>query len=158
MNAKSTGIELGRGDLAYVLPPPNHAWPDNHGTETLRKLVADTRTALDAALARLGPLAAGERETRARLVEAQEALLARDIEYAESVRSLLDRLSELDAIRSERDAARRHAVAVESSCRTLEARFEHVFMKIPRRVARKIRALLSGIRRTRNDPPSLHVH
>lgn len=155
MSADSNGIEQSRGDPRHASPPPRHARRDD-GVESLRTLAADTRKALDAALARLGPLAAGERQTRARLAEAQEALLARDVEYAESVTTLLDRLSELEGMQSDRDAARCRALAAESCCRALERRFEHVLMKIPRRFASKLRAgLLGATGGNRNDLPSL---
>lgn len=156
MGADFTGMEHRRGDLSHASPPSRHAGRDDDlGVECLRKLAADSRRALDAAVARLGPLDAGEGETRARLAEAQAALLARDTEYAESVRSLLDRLSELEGIRGERDAARRHALAAESCCRALERRFEHVVMKIPRRLASGLRSRFrSAMGGTRDGFPS----
>ena len=153
--ADSTGIEHGRGDVGHPSPPPRHARNDaDLGVECLRTLAADTRKALDAAHARCEALATREQQTRATLAEAQDALYARDAEYAETVRTLLDRLGELEGMRTERDAARRHALDAESSCRAMELRFEHVLMKIPRRFARKLRAWLTGAAgRTPNDLP-----
>ncbi len=152
--ADSIGVEHRRGDLGHDSPPPRHArgedaglasGPNQDAVECLRKLAADTRKALDAALARLEPVAAREHETRARLAEAQESLFARDVEYAETARSLTDRLVELEGIRCDRDAAHRRAIAAESRCRALERRLEHVLMKIPRRAARDLRAWLMRV-------------
>ena len=136
---------LSRGDGAHPEWPPPHARPEpDPGVEPLRKLASDTRKALDAAYARVEAVAETLRQTRADLAEAQEALHARDAEYAATIRALLDRLGKQESHLREGDEASRRAEAAETRCHALELRFEHVLMKFPRHLARKIRWRLLG--------------
>jgi hypothetical protein len=106
---------------------------------TLREVLAQTRRALDGTHQRAESLAAALKSARDALVTAHESSRARDEEFCETIRNLLAKVAEVEALRSERDAACDHALAAETRCRTLEVRLEHVVMELPRRIARAIR-------------------
>lgn len=106
---------------------------------TLQDVLTQTRRALEGTHARAEALAASLRESRQALVATHESARQRDDEFCETIRNLLAKLEEAETMRSERDAACRHALAAEARCRTLEVRIEHVVMEFPRRVARAIR-------------------
>ena len=112
--------------------------------QLLRTMLARTYQALDAAHQRSQDLSASEHASHAAMIEAQEALLQRDEEFRATTQAILERLSELEPLCRERDAAHRHALAAEARCRSLELRIEHVLMEIPRRLVRKFRRLARG--------------
>ena len=79
---------------------------------------------------------------RASLLEVHASWLDCDRELRGMLRQLADPLDRVDQILRERDDARRHSKGLEARCLALESRIEHRVMKLPRRLARGLRAFL----------------